>query len=316
LAHYNPEQAHYRGMAAAYASGSAVTAGIYNRGTTSGRLQYEDAQRQLPYRQATAKAERDMAASTAQRLAAQKELNRLEGTENQLRSKLVQVEKELGEGGSGVDRQVLHETHKVITSQLEGYNSQVRQAKQAVVSAIRGESQAGGELGKAKMREKLLGQADMLQSRGMEQQATAGRLGGMDPLNRQQAFDAMKMLKDNPNNFDAMPPELKALAQQAFPAEFATIQEETGRKSSVNAQATAAGFRGAGDYVKTFKEEDTLRQQAGKEEYGIESKTSRELEKAGADLGDVIVKAMLRGLSTAQSKVKNTFLEGRNAGGG
>ncbi len=308
---YNPQQAGYSATAAAYRGGSAVTGGVHDRSTTAGRTAAEDAQKMLPYRQATAKAEREMATATAQRVASQKDLNGLEKAEYRVIQDIAKMSKQLDdEGGSGVDRDAKVKLLNAKIQEGEGINAQVKQAAQSLRSARGQEAQAGGEYSKAQSREKLLGQADILGGRAAEAQQTARSLGGMNPMERQQAFDVMKMIKDGADP-DMVPPQLKALAQQAFPAEFSAAIEEKGRSSGVMGQATAAGFRGAGDYVALGKQADTLREQAGKEEYAADTKIAATMERSGQELGNATVAAMQRGLGIAIAKIKNAFIEGR-----
>lgn len=309
---HNPQQAGLAATAGAYQRGSAVTAGVFDRTTGAGRTAYEDAQRMLPYRQATAKAERDMAASSAQRLSAQKELNRLEAKENELTATQVKLKRQIDEGGSGVEFQELLERHKNTSAELQGINMQRRQALESVAGFGREEAGARGELAKARIRESLLGKADNLTARAERSEASAGRLGDMDPFQRAQGLQAIKLLEGGASP-DVLGPEMKAAARALDPDSYDQLIKQHGLGTAEFKSRQAENKRGfEGNYGSLYREADTLREQAGQEEYRADTKAAGEIAKAGANLAVEFARLSKQYTDSAIDAFRKEILSGKN----
>jgi hypothetical protein len=311
--HNVPQQAGYQALAQSYGGQSAVTAGVFDRTTAAGKTAYEDAQRLLPLRKETARLERESASATAQRLASEREFERVAKTENVLIRERAAVQRQISEGGSGVEYQKLLERDKTLALEIEGANHQVRQAKQQVVSSTREELTTRAEYQRAQVREDLLGRAENLEARGQRAEASAGRIARINPFQRQIALDTAKALRAGENP-DLIPDQFISLAQQAFPDETSAALNRYGAGLSQTREAQRLGFRDTpGDFGDLYKEADTLKQQAGKKEFTIDEATANQITAAGADLGKFIAGEILKFSAAVKDSINTKLRESRNA---
>jgi hypothetical protein len=308
---FNPQQAGREATARHYGANAAVLPGIFDRSTVGGRTAYEDAQRLLPYRKESLRMEREHAAATATRVAAEKELTRLERTQNALIAEREDLNPLLKKG-SGVLYQQRLERHKNLTQEIEGINQQVREAKQATVSARQGEAVAGAASTAAKAREAHLGAAENLRARAERSESTAARLGSMDPFQRALGAQALDMLKSGANP-DLMPAQYKAAAQAYAPDEFQAIVTNHGARTREFKAGEAKGLRGfEGNYGDLYRKADEEEAAGGRAEYDAESQAAGAIAIASRDLGAYIARAMVTYVQNAKDAFDTTLREARN----
>lgn len=310
---YRPQQAGYQALAQAYTGQSAITAGIFDRSTATGKTAYEDAQRLLPLRKETARLERDSAMASAHRLSSERELERVSRAENSLIRERVQVQRKLMEGGSGVEYQKLIERDRALAVEIEGFNQQARSAKQQVVNARREEVSVQAEHQKARVREDLIGRAENIEARAQRSEASAGRLGRMRPFERFAGLQVIKALESGVSP-DQIPENQLAKAEQFDPDAFDRIIKNYGLRTPEFKERQAAGKRGfEGDYGKLYQEADTLRQEAGQKEFSVETEAAKKIKEAGSDLGAYFANQTRKFVESAKQSFDTNLKNNRNA---
>lgn len=311
MAGYRPQQAGLGAFAGAYASGSAVTAGVFDRGSLAGRTLYEDAQRALPYRREVAKTERDLAQATGERVGHEKELRRLQDEEHRLTRERATIQGQINLGGEGPSRERLLQSFENVNTELQGINQQVRGARQSVVGATQNETSAQGAFQTARNRADLLGRAENLEARAGRSEASAERLGGMGPYQRALGLQAIQMLESGTNP-DYLPEAYKAAAQQFDPESYSNALKRYGVATpEFRARRGRRGFEG--DYADIYRQADALRQQEGETTYGVESKTAAGIAKSGESLGAFIATEIQKFTMAVQKSLENQLRIRKNA---
>ena len=299
------EQAGLSGTAGAYARGSAVTARVFDRGTASGEVAHADEQKLLGYRKESAKAERELAASTSRRVQTNRELVGLQSKQETLAKQLAKAESIADKEGSGPGRDFALRLASAKRAEYEQTSEQLVAMRQQSKEAGRGESQARAARDVARVREDMLGRADVLEGKAERSQATAQRLGGMGMFERERGLQALKMLQGGMNP-DMMPDDMKAAAQSFAPAEFSKIIQKHGEGTSQFAEGKQMGLVGfEGKASDLQREADTLRQGAGEQEYKIESRHSAEAVAMGKDFGKAVAADLRIALSEAKKEIEN-----------
>lgn len=94
----------------------------------------------------------------------------------------------------------------------------------------------------------------------------AQRLGGMNKFERQAGLQAVRLVKEAKGNFDSLPPQLLAMAQQFAPEFVRKEQEKFGQTTEEGRAGVAEGFLEKGD-LRAIREE--VAHKAAKVEVGI-----------------------------------------------
>lgn len=307
---YNPQQAGANALAGAYKNSSAVLPGVFDRSTAMGERSYREEQRVLPLRQASAKADRDSAVATAERVENQKELVKLE----QRRDYLLKARKNLEEWskrGSGPELQVYLEELGNVNKELSANSGTREQVGGRVVESKRAEARAKAESEKAAMRADLLGRADVLESRADTAAGTAGALGGMNPFQRQFAVQALKNAEQF--GWDALPPEAQAAALSIGGERAQKLRQKAGMNSSAYAElGQFAPELAPGNPDELRKESDKLRRQAAQEEFDIDTKAAGQAAAAGKDFGRFVGGIINEQFENAKSEIIRVVKNGRN----
>lgn len=306
-----PELAGRSGLASAYAGSSAVTARLFDRSTARGEVQAREEAMMLGYRRDSAKAERDLAVATSQRVGVQKELNTLNARHTDLGRQRAAIDEKLKEFEGGPVRAHLLMQKRNILEEQAGVSALKEQALHNLDAARGRETAAEAEKFKAYTRQNLIGRAEVLESRAGRSQATATRLGSMDPFQRAMGMNVLEMVKGGAN-LDLLPPEMKALAQQVAPDEFAKMAQAHGEGTAEFRRGHKAGLVGfEGRASDLYGEADRLRNKAAENEFSIEGKAAEESAKSARQISDVIKKVIQVHTDELRREIEAQLLIGR-----
>lgn len=319
---YNPQQAGKEAAANAYTlPGAYVAPPVVNRSTAAGEQQYRDAMRLLPLRQKTVQLDREGRAATAERLAAERELLRVETQRANVareKSSLDFRTIEAGRGfwtGSGEGYENLLRQQGSKNEELRGMTEQRRAAAEAVAAAKAREATASAEAARARVREDLIGKAENLQERADYAKSGAVRLGQMSPLDRQQAAAILQMARTH--GTDALPPEWKAQLSGIAPMEANKLFERAGAADPTFRRLQQSGVvdfpgRPGQSPSDIQREADTLRERAGAEEFRIDSRASADIAAASRGLGQEIARAFAEFRRLTVEEIYRNIKLGRN----
>lgn len=313
----NPRMAAAQAVSDTYRKQSAIAPGIYDRTTSEGERQYREEQRILPLKQAEAKAEREAASASKERMSYQKELVSITDRTNTLTKERGRLLAELNkdENQSGVSRMNVLKNIETVNNELEGARGLKRSATESVIGATQREAGAGGELAKARMRTQLLGQAETLAGRVETANEAGSRLGGMNVYDRQFGLYAAKLVKER-GSTDGLPDEIIQAAQNFAPQAIGSIVRKTGQGSAEFAE----GFKefGAADFGTTdaagdSKKEQELRRQLAEGEFKIDKDVSANIVKSFENAGRDFAAIIDEGLQKMKVEILNVVRQGRTA---
>lgn len=313
---YNPQQAGREAYSAAYQKQAAVLPSVMDRSSAVGERAYREEQRMLPLKREQAKAEREYATATAERLSAQKELNKTTERARALENQRDGFLRELKQSGnqSGASRQDVLKKIETANIELGGVNSLRQRAATAEAEARAKEARASGEMDTARVRT-MLGRADVLDERAQTAKGTARRLGGMNPLEQMQAVQAAALVAER-GSTEGLPPEFVQLAQMGAEKTVGKVIEQTGMNSQAY-QMGAANPLLAADFPTTDpnslqKEADTLRRDAAQQEDEIAKRVAQQTATAFRGLGKAIGDALSSELNKALTDIMNAIRIAKN----
>lgn len=312
---FRPRQASAEALAKSFAGQRAVTPSVFNRGDVLGERAFREEQRVLPLRQAAAKAERDVAQATSERLANERELSGLSKTGIDLTKQRGVLEKALNkdENASGVSRERILKQIESVNQELTGNLHNQRSAREGILSSGQREVGAQGELTRANLRADLEGRASVLESRGQQGLSTAGALGSLNPYERQFAVEALKNAEQY--GWDAIPPEAQSAVSRIAPERAEKLRQKAGLSSSAYGALGAAGFSdiAPSDPQAMITQADRLRQQLSQGEFDADKNQAQKFAELGRGFGRDVANIMIQLLEGALSEIQNRVLRGRNA---
>lgn len=313
----NPQQAGREGLAAAYRGQSAVAPSVFDRATALGERAYREEQRLLPLKLAEARAEREAAAASRERLATQSELSRLTARGVELTRQRRALEGKLTEDGygSGASRQEVLRRIENVNQEVGGNLAQQRAAREALVGAEGRDAQARGERDKARRRTELLGRAETLEDRADTAAGAARRLGGMSEYDRAFGLRAARLVQQR-GSADGLPEELLSAALAFAPNTVGKIVERTGAGSAAFRAASADPAFAAdygGDPTDLRRQAAEARRQLAGEEFDIDARVAGQSAAAGRDLGQFVGNVIRQEFETAKREILNAVRLGRNA---
>ena len=303
-ASFDPQQAHRESLAHSYAGSSAVTAGVFDRSTVAGQNAAGDAQRMLPYRQASLKAEREMAAAAQKRFHTEIQLNKLNDRGNQLLGERSRIQAEIEKHESGPERFAAVGLSNLNIAALKENNEKQRAVRGELEAARGDEFRATGEHAKAKIREDKLGQAGVLDARADRMESSAMRLGGMSPADRAMGAQAIKMMEENPGSFDQIDDGIKSLARNFDPEAFNKLQLAKGVEESKKVNRENFGE----DPNVLRAQADTLRGEGAEGEHRADAETAAAVAAEGAKLGAFIVASIAQFGDRLRKEIEDKLL--------
>lgn len=314
---YNPQQAGREGYARAARGQGAVLPTVFDRSSAVGERAYREEQRLLPLKREQAKAEREYAAATSERLSAQQELNKANDRARALEQQRAKLERELARDGnqSGVSRQNVLYRIQNVNQELAGARANQQSAVQQSAAARGREAEAGGAARLARARTQLLGQADVLDDRAQTALGAASRLGGMSPFDRMQGLQAARLIADR-GSVEGLPQEVVQSALAFAPQTVGKIVQQTGAQSEAYRLGAAdprlAADFPAGDPNSLQKQADELRKQFSEAEDSINKQVSSALAASFRNVGRDIGAALAKSLQDMKAEIINTVRQGRN----
>lgn len=337
---YNPQQAGLEARAAGLAGASPILEGSSDRSTAVGEKAFRDKTRMLSIERDSAKAEREAAVATSQRVAAQRELGGLESRSLALQDKRTKLEKELagspgvrvaptgntlldryaGYAGAasssapgGVDRQRLMNELAATDAEIASVGTLRRNAGESVAEFRKREAQAKNNAGMMGVR-RLNAEAGQLEEDAANAAGGAQRLGGMDRFGRADAVQSLEMLQRfGPDMLD---PSQIAAASSIAPQTVAKILERSGRGSAEFSRLQTlapADFAGDPDALRRLAGEK--RDEAAAKELELEKSLADTAVSAGRDLGALISKIMKEMTDAAREQIEKDMRRLRGATG-
>lgn len=314
---FNPQQAGREGYARAAAGQSAITPTVFDRSSAVGERAYREEQRLLPLKKEQAKAEREYAAATAERLSAQQELNKANDRARALENQRAKLERDLqrGDNQSGVSRQNVLLRIRNVNEELTGAYSGQQSAIQQSAAARGRESEAGGAARLARARTQLLGQADVLDERAQTALGSASRIGGMNPFDRMQGLQAARLIADR-GSTEGLPQEVVQAGLGFAPQTVGKIVQQTGAQSEAYKLGAAdprlAADFPAGDPNALQKQADELRKQFAEVEDDVNKQVASALSSSFKNVGKEIGQAMRQELLKMKDDIIRAIQVGRN----
>lgn len=313
---FNPRIAAAGGTAEAFRRQSAVAPSVFDRTTSEGERRYREEQRILPLKQAEAKAERDAASATKERVSLQSELTKISGRSNELTRERQRLERELGreENQSGVKRQNVLKQIENVNAEIGSTLSLQKGAAEGLVGARQKEAGAGGELTKARLRTRLLGEAETLEGRVETAQAAAEKLGGMTPFDRAYGLYAARIVKER-GSTEGLPDDILSAAQNFAPSFVQSVARKTGAGTAEFKEGFAEF--GAADFGTTDIGGDStraqeLRRQLAEGEFKIDAGVADKILNSFSEVGRQIGEIIEQGLQRQRSEILNVVRLGRN----
>jgi hypothetical protein len=155
----------------------------------------------------------------------------------------------------------------------------------------------------------------VLDERAQTAKDSGRRLGGMNPFDRMQGFQAAQFILDR-GSTEGVPQELTQLAEAFAGKTIGKVREESGIKSEAY-QLAAADPRFAADFATADpnalqKEADTLRRDAAQQEDEIAKRVAQQTATAFRGLGKAIGDALSSELDRALTDILNNIRIGRN----
>jgi hypothetical protein len=303
-------------LAGAYARGSAVVPNVYDRSTALGEQAYRDERTLLPFRQATARADRESQVATAERVASEKEYFRVKEKGLGLLRQQAELDRglknpRLGEG-SGELRERAVRRMENLQAELRGHLEQERQARESLNERRNQESAARGEAERAKVREQLLGKAEVLEHRAERAETGARRLGLMTPWDQQRAaFLVEHVTRHGPRS---VAPHMLSEALSIAPDAVGKVVENYGAGTDAYRRLNRAAPTDfpLGRPAELRREADELKSQAGKAEYSIEARVAGEVDRVARTLGADIARIFQRFAQQTKNEIETRVLVGRN----
>lgn len=314
---YNPQQAGREGYARAAAGQRAVLPTVFDRSSAVGERAYREEQRLLPLKREQAKAEREYAQATAERLSAQQELNKASARARALEGERANLERDLqrGENQSGVSRQNVLLKIRNINTDLSGAYANQQTAIQQSAAARGREAEAGGAARLARARTDLLGRADVLDERAQTARSTASGLGALNPFEQMQAVQAAAFIAER-GSVAGLPPELVQMGLTGGRKAVSAIIEQSGMNSEAYKLGAANPLLAAdfptGDPNALQKEADTLRQQFAEVEDSVNKQVASALAASFKNVGKEIGQAMRQELLKMKDDIIRAIQVGRN----
>jgi hypothetical protein len=297
---FNPNQAGLEARAAGLRGASPVLEGRIDRSTAAGQKEFEDRQRLLPIEREIAKAGRETSAATAQRVAAAKELAKLDNQALDVTTRRAKLDRDLARESSGVARKnVLHRRDELEQKAVE-IQSQRQQAAQQLAEARRQEaaSEAAVSMGRAK---KMLSDAADLEQEAATSRGTARSFGAMDAFGRYEAVQNVELLKRfGPDMLD---PSQVQQALAVAPRLSGKILENRGLASAEFGQLQRLSPEDAVDVRGFERQAQELRDEAAKIELSAEKAVAQASAEAGKRLGDTVVNAMNEVVANAERRI-------------
>ena len=268
---------------------------VTNRGTSAGEQEYRDLMRTLPLRQQLVQAERQLRSSTTERVAAEKELTRISERENFLVARRKELEKDVSQKGSGAERIAALGQIAAVDDQIRAVHEQKQTAIRGVAEQKQNEARAAAEAEKARIREQLLSQAEVMEGRAERMGGRARHLGSMTEAERAIAFEYAKMAKQN--GLASLPPEMRAQAVGFLGEEGQFMLEEYGQQTPEFQAAQQLGwkrdFGAAGETTGGLRTEAAKkRAEAEQQSYQADVRAGESMVSAVKDLEQVLVSSL------------------------
>jgi hypothetical protein len=286
---------------------------VTDRSTAKAEVQFQNEMKFVPYRKELLRTERDLAKASAERMAREESVTKLAKTQFDLEHKRSRLQSDIEKGGSGPKYHAKLREHELVSRQLEMYGQQRIDAEQKAADARATESEAKGAHQKAKTALEFKGQSEVKQAAADRSMATARTLGEMDPIQRQQGLNILKMLQSGANP-DLIPAEMKSLARAVAPQEYEKIITRHGSKTETFQRGKEMGLVGfEGDPFQLQKEADQLAAKGEKAEFKADAQAAGEVAKAGRELGVTITGQIRQLIEAARREIENQLRLGRSS---
>lgn len=310
----NPQIAASRGAEQYYRTGTPVMPSLINRSSAEGERAFREEQRILPLKQAEARAEKDMVVATKERIANAKELSNIGAYGRKLAGERLELENKLkrSENQSGASRERILQQIKTVNDAIGANAGTERQASGQFYESVRRQAEAKAELGKARTRTRLIGEAENLEARADTAAGAARRLGGMNAFDRAFGLQAARMIRER-GSVEGLPPELVQAAMGFAPETIGKIIERTGSETAEFKAGVAefnADFAGSPEELRRRATE--LRRDAAQIEFKIDAATASEVTRSFEAAGRDIARLISLGLDKMKAELENTIRLGRN----
>jgi hypothetical protein len=307
----NVSQAGLAARAAGLAGASPLLEGYSDRSTARGEREFQEKSRLLVVDREIAKSERESSAAAAQRVAAAKELQKIDTQLTALQRNRGVFTRNVGRGGSGPSRLRALDDLSEYDQEIGGVAAQRRAAAEQLRAAEAASAQSGARTAGLRAT-RLDTRAGLLESQAANSASAATRLGGMDPFRRAEAVNALQMLQAfGP---DAIGPEQVALAQSVAPQTVQKILQQRGQRTGEFArleQLAPGDVAGRADDLERRAAE--LRDEAVKIRLEAEKTVADVALESGKEFGSAVADAIRQMTQAAINEVKTQLLRGKAA---
>jgi hypothetical protein len=284
---------------------------VMDRSSARGDVAFQNEMKLIPARKELLRTERELAKATAERQASEQHMKSLSNKQLELSKDRARVERELRQqdNQSGPNRFRKQNELARILQEQQAYGEQQASHAQSLTGARQAEAQAKGAVGAASAGMKRA-EADVKQAAADRSMGTARTLGEMDPLQRQQGMNVLKMLQEGANP-DLLPADMKALARQVAPAEYDKIITRHGAQTETFQAGKQAGLVGfEGDPFQLQKEADQLRREGDEGEFKAEGQAAQEVADAGRGLANTIKGYVEKMIEAVKREIENELQMG------
>jgi hypothetical protein len=284
---------------------------VMDRSSARGDVAFQNEMKLIPARKELLRTERELAKATSERQASEQHMKTISNKQLELSKDRARVERELTQkqNQSGPNRFRKQNELARILQEQQAYAEQQASHSQSLTGARQAEAQAKGAVGAAQAGMKRA-EADVKQSAADRSMGTARTLGEMEPLQRQQGMNVLKMLQEGANP-DLLPAEIKSLARQVAPAEYDKIISRHGAQTETFQAGKQAGLVGfEGDPFQLQKEADQLRREGDEGEFKAEGQAAQEVADAGRGLANTIKSYVEKMIEAVKREIENELQMG------
>jgi hypothetical protein len=310
---YNPQQFALDARAQGLARATPVNEGYINRSTSAGEKEYRDRQRLIPIEKEIAKAQRESTVATVQRVASQKEMEKLDRQSRDYQNEMAKLREREEKGPqSGPKRQEILNSISATKETIENIENRRRQAAEMVAGAKNAEGQAVARVSMAEA-SRFRSNAESLEGKAERAESGAQRLGGMDRFARAGAIQSLKLLQQfGPDYLD---PSQLAQAQSLAPQTVAKILGKQGSGlADFSELREIAPLDFEGDPETLRREAADEREKFSRRELDAETKLAETAASAGREMGMQVVRAMRDAFMEAINGLKNELTRARGPG--
>lgn len=310
IGQFMPAQARKEELAQQLREAKPILMGSVDRTTAVGERTFRETSRLLPLRRELARADREAAAASWERVNAERETMKLDVQLVNIRKQQAALQEKINrDQGSGVDRQNMLVEMAGINQRYQATLANRQAAQDTLIGAKNREAEARGQslLRRADIRE---AEAANLEERAATAASSARGLGAMTPVDRAFAVQSLKALQQY--GPDSIPPEMLAQALSIAPQTAGKIVESRGANTpEFRELARIAPADFAGDPEKLRQDAQKARDEA--EEFRIKAQqdVTAAAAEAGRDFGKFLTTIMKELIRTAKLEIDNQVRIGK-----